>query len=208
MKVFTFFTPLVGKPQDDELALIEVWKDSWALRGWEPVVLGDQDVPDDARARELKRGFAKQPTQIKPGMAYSWYVRWLAVAAQGGGFMCDYDVINYSFAPRDADAMTVYERHVPCLVSGTADEFFRICELFANYRADSADKVGFLKKDTSDMKILIRCKHAYTQRRDCVEYGLPGWETAAAVHFSNFAMRPRGHTPRHAHIQSIRSYRS
>lgn len=205
MKIFTFFVPIAGKPQDDELSLIEVWKKSWALRGWNPVVLGESDVPDDAEANKLIKAFRKQPTRLKPGMAYSWYVRWLAVAAQGGGFMCDYDVVNYSFAPREAGEMTVYERHVPCLVSGTRDEFLRICQLFADYRADGADRVGW-RKDTSDMKILIRRKEAYHQQRDCVEFGLPGWETATAVHFSNFAMKPRGHMPRHAHIANIRPF--
>jgi len=206
VNVYTFFTPIPGKTAEDELALINVWRRSWAKAGWNPVVLGEDDLPDDADARRLKRGFHSQPTQIKPGMEYSWFVRWLAVAHQGGGFMCDYDVINYSFPPREVGDMTVYERHVPCLVSGTSEEFLRICELFATYHADSKDRVGWLKKDTSDMKILIRRPDAYTQRRDCVEFGLPGWETADAVHFSNFAMKPRGFSPRDAHIAGIRPF--
>lgn len=205
MKVFTYYVPIKGKPQDDEIALIEVWEKSWALRGWTPVVLGEEHVPDDPEARKLKRAFQKQPTRLKPGMAYSWYVRWLAVAALGGGFMCDYDVINYAFEPREVGAMTVYERHVPCLVSGTREECMRICHLFADYRADSADRVGW-RKDTSDMKILIRCPEAYIQKRDCVEYCLPEWEDASAVHFSNFAMKPRGCMPRYSCIESLRSF--
>lgn len=120
--------------------------------------------------------------------------------------MCDYDVINYSFMPGAPGAMTVHERHVPCLVSGTADEFFRMCDVFASYRPDARDRVGWFKKKTSDMMILVRKPDEYIQRQDCVEYGLPGWEAAPAVHFSNFAMKPRGFVPRHAHIPAIRPF--
>lgn len=161
VKVFTYYVPIKGKPQDDEIALIEIWKKSWALRGWTPVVLGEEHVPDDPAARKLE--------------------------------------------PREVGAMTVYERHVPCLVSGTREEFMRICHLFADYRADSADRVGW-QKDTSDMKILIRCPEAYIQKRDCVEYCLPEWDDASAVHFSNFAMKPRGCMPRYSCIESLRSF--
>lgn len=64
VKVFTYYVPIKGKPQDDEIALIEVWKKSWALRGWNPVVLGEEHVPDDPEARKLKRAFKKQPTRF------------------------------------------------------------------------------------------------------------------------------------------------
>lgn len=205
MKVFTYYVPIAGKPQDEEIALIDLWKKSWALRGWEPVVLDESNLPDDPDAKKLMRAFKKQPTRLRPGMAYASFARWLAVAAQGGGFMCDYDVMNYSFMPHPVGEITVYERHVPCLVSGTRDEFLRICRLFADYKADAADRVGWWKC-TSDMKVLIRRPEAFSQRRDCAEYFLPGWESAAAVHFSNFAMKPRGYTPRHLHIESLRPF--
>jgi len=205
MKVFTYYVPIAGKPEDDELALIDVWKKSWSRCGWEPVVLDQSHLPDDPEARRLLRAFRKQPTRLRPGMAYASFARWLAVAEQGGGFMCDYDVINYSFTPLPVGEITVFERHVPCLVSGTPEEFMRICRLFADYRADAADRVGWWKC-TSDMKVLIRRPEAYLQRRDCAEYFLPGWETAAAVHFSNFAMKPRGQMPRHSRIEALRPF--
>ena len=119
--------------------------------------------------------------------------------------MCDYDVINYGFPPREVSELTVYERHVPCLVSGSAEEFLRMCKIFATYRTDSLDQVGS-RLDTSDMKILIRRPDAYVQRTDCIEYTHPGWEEATAVHFSNFAMKPRSLVPRHQHIPLIRSF--
>lgn len=206
LKVFTYFMPIPRKDPAEELALIEVWKESWRARAWEPVVLDESDIPDDRESKQLMRAFRRQPTLLKPGLALASFARWLAVARQGGGFMCDYDVINYSFEPREVGEIMVYERHVPCLVSGTSEEFLRICGVFAGYRADHKDRIGW-RKDTSDMKVLIRRPEVFRKCTECVEFQLPGWEAASAVHFSNFAMKPRGLMPRHEHIDKIRPFR-
>jgi hypothetical protein len=203
VKVFTYYKEIPGKSAAEEAALIDLWARSWRLRGWEPVVLGEGDLPDDPEARRLLRASRAQPSVMKPGLAYSWFARWVAVAAKGGGVMSDYDVINYSFAPVEIGVLTVHERHVPCLVSGTRGEFLRLCEVFAAYRADRKDRVGW-RKDVSDMKILIRRPEAYLQATNCVEYALDGWERAPAVHYSSFAMKPRGLVPRHEHIPRLR----
>ncbi len=117
--------------------------------------------------------------------------------------MCDYDVMSYGFSPRPAGEMTVYSGVVPCLVSGTPDEFMRICHIFAEYRFDWKDRVGWWF-DTSDMKILLRRRGLFHETMDCVEHTRPGWEEATAVHYSNFAMKPPGYIPRHEWIPKLR----
>ncbi len=203
MRVFTYYAPLKGKDAVAESALIELWKVSWARAGWIPCILTAADLPQDRASLAMLNAFRRHPTVNRRGLDYSCFGRWLAVAKQGGGFMCDYDVINYGFCPREIDELTVYERHVPCLVSGTAKEFLRVCHLFASYRADLKDRVGW-RLAVSDMTILARSPEAYLQKHDCVEYARAGWEEASAVHFSNFSMKPKGFFPRHEHIPQIR----
>lgn len=205
MRIFTYYVPLQGKEVAMENALVELWRASWERAGWTPSVLTAADLPTDRSSRALLKAFRRQPSLNRRGLDYSCFARWLAVAQQGGGFMCDYDVINYGFLPREAGELTVYERHVPCLVSGTAEEFLRLCKVFATYRADSKDRVGW-RLDVSDMKILNRRPDVYSQRCDCIEYTHPGWEEAVAVHFSNCSMKPQGFLPRHQHIPRIRPF--
>ena len=203
MRVFTFFAPVENKDQAEELALIELWKTSWAAQGWEPIVLGPSNLDENETTKRLVCHFGRLPTQNRRGLDLWCYVRWLAVAQQGGGFMSDYDVINYHFQPREVGALTTYDRWIPCLVSGTAQEFLRTVEWFAR------EPVSFLsffrKAHTSDMLILQRRQSEFVQLRECVEFEVEGWETAAAVHYSNRGMKKQGLMPRHLGIQKVRS---
>ncbi|PWU09589.1 MAG: hypothetical protein C5B47_03230 [Verrucomicrobia bacterium] len=203
MRVFTYYTPLKGKDESAEDGLMKLWKVSWKRFGWTPCILTAEDLPRDCTSLALLKAFSRHPTVNRRGLDYSCFARWLAVAQQGGGFMCDYDVINYGFHPREIGELTVYERHVPCLVSGTAEEFLRMCHLFANYPPDLKDRVGW-RFAVSDMSILDRNPEIYLRKHDCVEYNRAGWEEAAAVHFSNFSMKPNGFLPRYKHIPRIR----
>ncbi len=204
MKVFTFYSPVEGKRERDELALIEQWKQSWVAMGWEPVVLGYESLEFDAELDALVSRLKKLPSINKHNLDYWCYLRWIAVAQRGGGFMSDYDVINYSFEPREVGELTVYEEDVPCLVSGTRAEFLRAVGWFA------AEPLGWKRsfrrgQHTSDMVILRQHLQEVRQVRECVEYGKPGWETAATVHFCNKVMKPTALIPRHEHIERLRA---
>lgn len=203
MKVFTFYSPVEGKKENEELALIQLWKRSWEALGWEPTVLNYESLNFDDELNALVRKFKKLPSINRYNLDYWCYLRWVAVAQQGGGFMCDYDVINYGFAPREIGPLTTYDRYVPCLVSGTSAEFMRAVGWFAN------QKVGFFSRfvahaHTSDMLILKDHQSEFIQGSECVEYGLSGWETAPTVHFCNRVMKPSDFMPRHEHIERLR----
>ncbi len=204
MKVFTFYSPVEGKRERDELALIDLWKRSWVAMGWEPVVLGYESLDFDADLDALVGRLKKLPSINKHNLDYWCYLRWIAVAQHGGGFMSDYDVINYSFEPREAGELTIYEEDVPCLVSGTEAEFQRAVRWFA------AEPIGWhrmlgRRQHTSDMVILRQNLSEVRQLRECVEYGESGWEAAPAVHFCNKVMKPTALIPRHEHIDGLRS---
>ncbi|MGC1480315.1 MAG: hypothetical protein WA771_07415 [Chthoniobacterales bacterium] len=203
MKVFTFYSPVEGKRERDELALIDLWKQSWEALGWEPVVLGYESLDFDEELEEMARELKKLPSINKHNLDYWCYLRWIAVAQQGGGFMSDYDVINYSFEPREAGELTIYDRYVPCMVSGTRDEFLRAIRWFADERPKWW-QVFRSDAHTSDMLILKKHESGFKQGEACVEYGVEGWATAPAVHFCNRVMKPTALLPRHEHIDRLR----
>ncbi|CAE7267339.1 gly-3, partial [Symbiodinium sp. KB8] len=63
---------------------------------------------------------------------YHCYMRYLAMAEAGGGWMSDYDVIPTWFPP-DTDLpndgrFTSYQNHVPALLSGRQDEWYRMAD--------------------------------------------------------------------------------
>lgn len=204
MKVFTFYSPVEGKRERDELALIDLWKRSWQAVGWEPTVLGYDSLDFDDELEELARKLKKLPSTNKHNLDYWCYLRWIAVAQQGGGFMSDYDVINYSFEPREPGELTLYDRFVPCLVSGKREEFLRAIRWFANQKTRW---MRFLGRDvhTSDMLVMESKMSEYRREQACVEYGVEDWESAPTVHYCNRVMKPTALMPRHEHIEGLRA---
>lgn len=202
MKVFTFFSEVQGKEAEEEAALIALWRKSWERRGWEPVVLDQSAVPNTAENRRRIRHFRGLPSRNKRNLDLWCYLRWLAVAEQGGGFMCDYDVMNYAFEPRKPGPLTTYDRWIPCLVSGSREEFLRVVEWFTRQRIGVVERLK--GSHISDMLILQAHRGEFIEGKDCVEYDLEGWKTAPAVHYSNRGMKRDGFQPRHEYIPRLR----
>jgi hypothetical protein len=202
-RVYTFCAPILGKDPGHEAALVDLWRESWIANGWDAVVLDESSVRVDDEVTRMLLTYRELPSINRKKLDYYCYVRWLAVAQAGGGFMCDYDVVNYSFAPRPAGRMAIYERSVPCLVSGTAAEYARIARFFAAYAVAADDRLQG-RPHVSDMMILTKNEWMFESQTGCAEYGRPGWETAGAVHFSNLSMKSRSFVPRHEHIPALR----
>ena len=131
--VYTYFE---DQGMGDEPAL-EVWRDVWAKAGWDPVVLSQKDAERHPRYDEMVRRFSEYPTVNVPGYELACYLRYLAMAVVGGGFMTDYDVINVNVPPPPTcdwlpndGAFTTHEKFVPSVASGTAAEFDRVVNEF------------------------------------------------------------------------------
>jgi hypothetical protein len=203
--VYTFCAPIHGKIPEHEAALVDLWRDSWSANGWEAIVLDESSVQVDQEVAKMLLAYRALPSINRKKLDYYCYVRWLAVAQAGGGFMCDYDVINYGFRPRPVGNLALYERSVPCLVSGTAAEYERVARLFAAYEVMPDDRLQG-KPHVSDMMIVTKNTWLFEQAEGCAEFGRPGWETAGAVHFSNLSMKSRSFVPRHEHIPNLRPF--
>jgi hypothetical protein len=131
--VYTYFE---DQGMGDEPAL-EVWRDVWAKAGWDPVVLSQKDAERHPRYDEMVRRFSEYPTVNAPGYELACYLRYLAMAVVGGGFMTDYDVINVNVPPPPTcdwlpndGAFTTHEKFVPSVATGTAAEFDRVVNEF------------------------------------------------------------------------------
>ena len=201
--VYTFCAPIHGKIPEHEAALVDLWRDSWSANGWEPIVLDESSVQIDEEVAKMLLAYRALPSINRKKLDYYCYVRWLAVAQAGGGFMCDYDVVNYNFRPRPVGNLALYERSVPCLVSGSAVEYERVARLFAAYVVAPDDRLQG-KLHVSDMMIVTKNTWMFEQAEGCAEFGRAGWETADAVHFSNLSMKSRSFVPRHEHIPALR----
>ena len=155
--VYTYFE---DQGMGDEPAL-EVWRDVWAKAGWDPVVLSQKDAERHPRYDEMVRRFSEYPTVNVPGYELACYLRYLAMAVVGGGFMTDYDVINVNVPPPPTcdwlpndGAFTTHEKFVPSVATGTAAEFDRVVNEFYDVDVNAVLQVtGYVTGDNqiSDM---------------------------------------------------------
>lgn len=132
-------------PDEAEEALIREWKAAWRAFGWEPKVLSLKDARIHPSYTDFYRRINEIPMQNLKGERsvknqFS-FLRWLAVAAVGGGYMCDYNVFPLSHAPKTMDLpyegnFAIYCEQsgpdttaAPCFMSGSAKEWTRMAFL-------------------------------------------------------------------------------
>lgn len=202
--MFTYFSPVVGIDSGDAVKLLDLWSQRWTAQGWSTVVLNE----DDARAHPMFAIFdaaiSALPSINPPGYDRACFLRWLAMAQAGGGFMSDYDVMPIGFKPRPLPSrLTLFQDHNPCpsLVAGTKEEYERICRWFMAWEPSDYDKAHDRGCHVSDQNVLQQSKGKYDLIDTVKHYSAAGWEKAGAVHFANACMD--GRHPRWQHIPAI-----
>ncbi len=192
--VYTYYVKVDEEQHQKSEPMLEHWRRSWASRGWNPVVLGEHHAQAHPLYGLFKNAVSKFPTINVPEYEMACYLRWLAVAALGGGFMSDYDVVNYSFNASPVPAeMKIYEVHpeleavTPSVVAGTPAGYERVCAAFC---AVKPEDIGYFideKAHSSDMIVLQHLAHKgfYAATRTVRQYGEPEWTEAPLVHYSN-----------------------
>ena len=131
--IHTYYQPVrtdMGTEGDREL--LKAWKQAWYDAGWQPKIVTLEHamlVPEYQALVDL----VVDPDFIG-GYNMQCYIRWIAMAGAGGGFMADYDVFPLNHFLRHGrelpydGAMTIYQKFVPALVSGVASEYLRIAK--------------------------------------------------------------------------------
>jgi hypothetical protein len=190
---------------------VDVWREVWSKAGWDPKVLTQNDAAKHPRYNEMVDRFMTYPTSNPAGYELACYLRYLAMAEAGGGFMTDYDVVNVNVPPPpqcdwlpNDGAFTTHENFVPSLATGSAAEFERVAGEF--YDADVQDVLAATNSgnQVSDMILDL---YLYKQDKIRVGSSLVGAEHVQEspcddrgvarpllFHFSHSAMEQLGQT--------------
>jgi hypothetical protein len=143
--IHTFYNPLLQDAfvtemtESGDAALLEEWKKAWSDAGFEPRVL----TLEDARTHPyfIPIDYAMEHTWLD-GYNKMCIWRWVAMSNVGGGWMSDYDVFPLRPFPTEPlphnGALTVHDRFIPDLVSGSSEEWIRVAKEIVN---------GLLAKD-------------------------------------------------------------
>ena len=120
----------------EHVATLRVWREQWERAGFEAVILNESIARRHPKYHELRKRYQALPTVNPHNYEIACFLRYLAMAAIGGGYMTDYDVLpiqglmaHVSFPP--VGQFTIHEKHIPALVSATAGEYARVATLMA-----------------------------------------------------------------------------
>jgi len=129
-----------------------IWKKSWKQAGWKPVVLDERHAAIHPRYSELRQKYANIPSEGAATVQdkTSSYMRHLAIAAVGGGWLSEPDVFNVNMPPPpkcdwipNGGKVTSHDIFIPGLVSGDARNYEDLAVAFADAPAsDVAHATG------------------------------------------------------------------
>lgn len=189
MNVYSYFERI----NDDAWPVIDLWHRTWLDNGWEPKLLREGDYLKWPGAAEFDRDVMKLPTVNNPRYERACYRRWALMAFIGGGWMTDYDVMNFGLrpelAPEICHPMMFLDPCSPCVVVGPASEYAAVSILFGQYKPDERDLENG-RPHVSDMHITNRMFFDRAWNRTtllCTEYGERAYQEMPLVHFSSRA---------------------
>ena len=120
---------------------VDQWKTSWKNAGWKPVVLDERHAQIHPRYASLKNQYAQLPLGSDMKQQFeseSSLLRYVALAAVGGGYMTEPDVFNVNLPPPpqcdylpNQGQFTTHDVFIPALVSGDASSCLHVAEAFA-----------------------------------------------------------------------------
>ena len=119
---------------------LELWRELWQAAGYEPHVLSEADARNHPQYASLRQRWATLPTVNSRHYELSCFMRYAAMAATGGGWMVDYDVLplrshrQSAWATEEAadGKFTAFQSHVPALLHGAASEWDRVAQLLSS----------------------------------------------------------------------------
>ena len=96
--VYTYFVPS-GLNASEEKAIVELWRQGWSSRGWNPVVLKFGDVAKHKLYPEFEAALDKLPCATDREKRDADFYRWLALDSAGGGLLVEVDALPKSLTP-------------------------------------------------------------------------------------------------------------
>lgn len=120
---------------------VEAWRASWKNAGWKPVVLDERHARIHPRYAALKQKYRSLPLGDTPSRrleAEHSLLRYLALAAVGGGYMTEPDVFNVNVPPPpkcdwtpNGGQFTTHDVFIPAMVTCDAASCAHVAEAFA-----------------------------------------------------------------------------
>lgn len=210
MKIHSYWAEVPELKSEDEFRLTLLWRARWEAAGFEPVILNEFIARKHPLFAALDAEVSKRPTTNPKAYEAACHHRWLALAQVGGGWMSDLDVLPNIEA---SAKMAEFEKAVPeTYYSGHFHVFQTNCCPSLVY-ADKMAAQRFCESvicgtpghsDQYCLESLLTAKADWVKAIDFVkQYPDAGWETAAAVHFPNASLTPRGLTPRWKMIPTL-----
>jgi hypothetical protein len=109
--IYSYYKSIPTTNQAEEFACANYWKYSWEKNGWGTCMLNSTHSQVSSLCGKLLRKITTESSNIKSDSSKGYdffnarYVRWCALHAAGGGWMCDYDVVNKAFTTEIADQL-------------------------------------------------------------------------------------------------------
>lgn len=168
--VFTYFDPGSSSQAMHMNEVLELWKQAWASRGWNPVVLRRIDAAKNPRYQAMLTAISHFPYAGDKQEQENGFMRWLALESVGGGLLVRYDEVPNAYTP---DKLTLDSQLKGAGLStliGMMVDYTPPMEL----------------EDVTDEDVIDLCR--IPPRYSCVAYGREGYKTADAVSFTDSAV--------------------
>lgn len=145
-KIYAYYESLQTRPQAEEFAQANVWKQTWEKHGWEPVMLNNSHAKGSPLYQKLVAKLLRVSKSLSPADQNDFqrilvrFTRWCALHAAHGGWMSHYDVLNCGFSPAEATELSKNQSLV-LIGSGL---------VFANAEVCAGSIAKFIAEDIND----------------------------------------------------------
>lgn len=148
-KIYGYYESLQTRPQAEEFAAANYWKQSWEKHGWEPVMLNNSHAKGSPLYQKLVAKLLRVSKSLSPADQNDFqrilvrFTRWCALHAAHGGWMSHYDVLNCGFSPAAAESIT---KNQTLVLIGNNNPFL----VFSNADLCSGAISKFISEDLND----------------------------------------------------------
>lgn len=140
--------------------LIDVCRESWERNGFSFRLLSSKDIQPGPLASKYKGMAMSLPTVNPSRYERACFMRWLAMAHNGGGLMIDYDVVNVNCREIDVadNGMTLLQGGCPSVVYGSPDDYIRaVCRFIELAGLGSGRTIVCDRQHVSDQTMVDQC---------------------------------------------------
>jgi hypothetical protein len=181
---------------EEEIKLLLAWQHRWESLGYKTRVINEWHARQNPRFEAFSKRIAAIHSINPAGYETACWYRHCAMEYIGGGAMSDHDVVPSRFEPIPVnDKLTIFEKGVPSLISGSAAAFGVFCQFIIDLK-DPAGDPGH----RSDMTEIRSLPGLVVDSR-CVQFGDTDWRAANWTHFSHASTEK--HRPRWKHIEPL-----